>query len=194
MPDAPTPAPITRTPVRHPWMLLAGLIAFAALTRVLPHHVPNLSAVGATALFAGWFFRGRLLAIAAPLGAMLVSDAILGGYHPAVMAVVYASLAATTLLGRLIGEGGARRLLGRAAVGSLAASVLFFVTTNLAVWAFVGVYTPDAAGLGACFASALPFFRFTAGGDLLFTLFLFGTFVLLTRPAAGATEHASAAA
>ncbi len=184
----------TRFPVRHPVLLLVGLIAFAALTRLLPHHVPNLSAVTATALFAGWVFRGHLLALAAPLGAMLVSDVFIGGYHPAVMAVVYTSLAAPVLLGRLIGNGGLRRIFGRAVLGSLAASTFFFVSTNIAVWAFSGFYSPDGAGMGECFAAALPFFRFTAGGDLVFTMFLFGAFWLVTRPLAGEQAGTPAAA
>lgn len=176
--------PATRVPVCCPMVVLAGLVAFAALTRLLPHHIPNLSAVAATALFAGWYFRNRLVAMAAPLGAMLISDSVIGGYHPAVMVVVYASLLAPVMFGRLLGGGaGLKRLFGGAVLGSLAASVLFFLTTNLAVWAFSGYYAKDAAGLGECFGAAVPFFRFTAGGDLVFTLFLFGLFALITRTA-----------
>jgi hypothetical protein len=180
----------TRMPARCPLLVLVGLVAFVALTRLLPNHTPNVTAVAATALFAGWFFRNRLLAIAAPVGAMLVSDSIIGGYHPLIMGVVYASLAAPILLRPLMGDGSSlRRLFGGAILGSLAASTLFFVTTNLAVWGFAGYYTRDLAGMGECFAAALPFFRFTAGGDLAFTLALYGGYVLIARTASLRSAH-----
>jgi hypothetical protein len=64
---------------------------------------------------------------------------------------------------------------------ALASSVLFFITTNLGVWAFEGMYPKTAEGLIACYTAALPFFRNTLEGDLFYTLVLFGSFALLER-------------
>lgn len=182
---------------RRDLALVLVLIGFAAACRVIPHgEWPNVAPVAAVALFSGWLIRNRWLSLIAPVGAMLVSDAFIGGYHPLVMAVVYASLAAPVVWGRWLGDG--RRapvLLGRAAVGALAGSVLFFVTTNFAHWLFMGVYERSLAGLMECYAAALPFFKYTAGGDLAFAMVLFGGWLLVCRGArATAAEPAAAAA
>jgi hypothetical protein len=178
------PVPTRQTaPLPNQILVLGALIGFVALTRLLPH-TPNVTAVAATALFAGWFFKNRLFAAAAPTAAMLISDSIIGGYHPLIMGVVYASLLAPIFFRRLMGDGSSlARLFGGAVLGSFAASVLFFLTTNLAVWGFAGYYPHTFVGLGECFAAALPFFRFTAGGDLAFAMLLFSSYVLVTRGA-----------
>jgi uncharacterized membrane protein YcgQ (UPF0703/DUF1980 family) len=70
---------------------------------------------------------------------------------------------------------------------ALSSSLIFFVTTNFAVWAFSGMYTPDLAGLIHCYVSALPFLQNTMIGDMFWTMLLFGgwwiTRFLLTRSA-----------
>jgi hypothetical protein len=65
--------------------------------------------------------------------------------------------------------------------GALAGSVLFFVLTNFGVWAIGDIYPKTLAGLSACYIAAIPFFRGTLEGDLLYTLVLFGGFALLER-------------
>lgn len=154
------------------------LVSLAVASRVAPHDsTPNLAAVAAVAMFAGWYFRSRVLAVAAPLSAMLIADAVLGGYEPLVMMSVYGSFIAPVFFGRWIGrrrEASAAAVLGHAALGALAASTLFFITTNFAVWAGSDLYTRTMEGLAACYAAALPFFRFTVAGDLGFAVVLFG--------------------
>ncbi len=128
--------------------LAACLIGLDVAARLLPH-APNLTPVAASAVFAGAVLRskasalvrGRALALAVPLSAMLLGDLVLGGYDWRVMSVVYASLALPALLGRL---GRGRRLVLAPIV--LSSSLIFFVTTNFAVWAFSGMYPGDLAG------------------------------------------------
>ena len=71
--------------------LVAFLIGFDVAARLLLH-LPNVSPIAASALFAGMMLRRRTLAIVVPLAAMLIGDAIMGFYHWQVMAVVYAAL------------------------------------------------------------------------------------------------------
>ena len=59
-------------------VLLSAIVAAAAL-RLVPHP-PNFTPIGAMALFSGAYFGRRWLAFAAPLGALLLSDAVLGFY------------------------------------------------------------------------------------------------------------------
>ena len=60
-------------------VLLSAIVAAAAL-RLVPHP-PNFTPIGAMALFSGAYLGRRGLAFAAPLGALLLSDLVLGFYH-----------------------------------------------------------------------------------------------------------------
>ena len=60
-------------------VLLSAIVAAAAL-RLVPHP-PNFTPIGAMALFSGAYLGRRWLAFAAPLGAMLLSDLVLGFYR-----------------------------------------------------------------------------------------------------------------
>jgi hypothetical protein len=95
---------------------------------------------------------------------------------------VYATLAATTLLGPLANRPRfGRWLLPFLALGS---STVFFLTTNLATWAQGQLYPLTLAGLTTCYALALPFFGRTILADLLGTALLFSLGPVLERQAA----------
>ena len=81
--------------------LLITFAVVAILSRLIPH-VPNFTAVTATALFAGRFFERKALAYALPLAVMVISDVILGFYT--ISLFVYASFAAVVLIGQLSGK------------------------------------------------------------------------------------------
>ena len=154
---------------------LVSAVLAAALFRLVPHP-PNFSPIAAMALFSGAYFGRKGLAFAAPLGAMLVSDAVLG-FHSG-MPVVYGSLALIVVLGWLLT---AKRSAGRIAAAAVSASVLFYLVTNFGVWALGDMYPKTLAGLGACYVAALPFFQNSLAGDLVFTALLFGGFALAER-------------
>jgi hypothetical protein len=152
-------------------LLLAGaLVALVVIARLLPH-APNFTPVAAVALFAGTMLHHRGLAIAAPVAAMIASDALLGFYDWRVMGVVYAALALPAVIGMLAKHIRVSRMLVPAA---LSGSLLFFMTTNFAVWAFSGMYPQTMDGLIACYVAALPFLKNTVAGDLFWSVALFG--------------------
>ncbi len=155
--------------------VLVGAIVAAAALRLLPHP-PNFSPIAAMALFGGAHFSRNPLAFAAPLAAMLLSDAVIG-FHAGVP-FVYGGIALTVLLGWAI-----RTRLSPVSVGlaALASSVLFFALTNFGVWLTSGMYPQTLSGLAACFVAAIPFFQNTAAGDLFYSGLLFGGFALLER-------------
>ena len=163
-----------------------GLVAAGAGTRLIFADLPNFAPVAALALFAGYFFSRRTVAAFVPLSVMTISDAVLGGYDLRVMAVVYASLTLPVVLGAWLNRH-VRMESGRSAVGgaagligsSLAGSVLFYLTTNLAVWGWFNSYEHTWAGLVHCYVRALPFFRFTLLGDLFFAALLFGGYAVV---------------
>jgi hypothetical protein len=62
---------------------------------------------------------------------------------------------------------------------SLISSLAFFLITNFAVWAFFSWYPHTFAGLVSCFTLALPFFRNTLLGDLVYSGIFFGAYELM---------------
>jgi hypothetical protein len=112
--------------------------------------------------------------------ALLVSDFILGFYQH--MEVPYLSFVLIVCIGFQLQQ---RRTALRIAGAALLSSVVFFVVTNFGVWAFDSLYPKTLPGLVACYVAAIPFFRNTLLGDLMYTAILFGGFRLLeTRFAA----------
>ena len=167
--------------------ILTAIFVAAAL-RLVPHP-PNFTPIGAMALFGGAYFGRRALAFAAPLGALLLSDAAIG-FHSG-MPYVYGSVALIVLIGWVVAKRMAPLTIAAAV---LASSVLFFAVTNFGTWATGELYPPSLAGLAACYVAAIPFFQNTLAGDLLYSALLFGGFALLERhlPALRAPELAAA--
>lgn len=152
-----------------------ALIALSVAGRLL-WHPAHVAPVAAAALFAGFFLRSRLLALAVPLTAMFLSDLAIGFYHPAVMASVYAAMCFPVLLRRILRSD---VTVLRLVACSLASSVVLFVLSNAAVWQFGGLYDQSLSGLVACYTNALPFFRNTLAGDLVWTAILFSAHGLI---------------
>jgi hypothetical protein len=151
--------------------IVLALVAMDVIARLLPH-APNFTPVAASALFAGVFLGSRLLALTVPLGAMGLSDSVIGFYDWHVMVAVYVALALPAVLGWFAKSSSRRILVLPLAVVS---SVIFFVMTNFAVWMSSGMYPHDVAGLLKCSVAAIPFFQNTLMGDTFWAIALFGT-------------------
>ncbi len=156
-------------------MALFAAIFGAAAMRLIPHP-PNFAPIAAMALFSGAEMPKRSMAFAIPFAALLLSDAILGFYSG--IAFVYASFAATVLIGWAVASRKTPLTIGVAAISS---SVLFFAVTNFGVWATGSMYPHSLAGLAECYAAAIPFFRNTVAGDLVYSALLFGGFAVAQR-------------
>ncbi len=154
------------------FLLVAGLIALAAVTRLLPHY-PNFTAVGAIALFGGAYLKNKKLAFIVPFAALILTDFIIGFY--AYMWAVYLSFAVLVLIGMGIHE----KKISNVFLASVSASVIFFLFTNFAVWAMGTMYPHNIAGLITAYVAAIPFFQYSFLGDLLYVGILFGSFELL---------------
>lgn len=150
------------------------LIAAAALCRIAPHP-PNVTPLAAMALFGGAALPKKQ-AYLFPLLAMALSDLFLGWHST--MAFVYGSFLLTVFLGRSIAE---KKTPGGILQACLISSSAFFLITNFGVWLTQSLYSKDMAGLAACYAAAIPFYRNTLLGDLFFTAALFGIEALAPR-------------
>lgn len=150
--------------------LIAFLVAFDVVARLLPH-AWGFMPIAASALFAGRMLRNPVLAPVVPLLAMALSSLALAPEDWRVLFITYIAITLPAFAGMATRNW--RGALPTAGV-MVACSIAFFVLSNLAVWAFSGMYTLDLAGLTQSYVLALPFFQHTLVGDLFWTAVLFG--------------------
>jgi len=174
-------------------LIVASLVGLDAAARLLPH-APDFTPVAASALFAASVLSVRALALLVPIASLMLGDAALGFYDFRIMIIVYAMLALPAGVAFLPRQLRRPRLIVPLLLSS---SLLFFLATNFAVWAFSAMYPPSAAGLFNCYIAALPFLRNMLAGDLFWSLVLFGLYALTRGIRAprneGLTVHLAAA-
>ena len=156
---------------------IVALLVLVLLGRWLPHP-PNFTPVGAVALYLGACYR-PFGAILVTLLALLLSDLLLGFYHPVTLIAVYLG----TLLSVPCGLPLRRNCNVLCAVTSvLGASGLFFLVSNSGVWLSGELYPRDAAGYTRCLFLALPFYVSTLAAYACYTPLLFAVHRMLSRP------------
>lgn len=153
------------------------LVVLGIACRLLPH-VNNFTPVAAIALFAGFFFRRRLLAAAIPLAIMFVSDAFLPAAALGLKITVYVAILFPLLFAPLL-----RKRLSPVRIGgsALVAAIFFYVVTNFAVWLGTAYYPQTLGGLLACYGAGLPFLAKKLLGDLLWSGAIFGTYAVIRQ-------------
>jgi hypothetical protein len=160
------------------------LLVLAILTRVVPHHDWfNFTAVGGALLYFG--ARRSWREMLAPLAALMVTDYCLTvfGYHYSFVWTAYVTTwawyLAVMVLGRVLLKSQTTWL--RVGAGVVLGPTSFFLISNYAVWVGGNMYPRTLAGLAACYAAAVPFYR----NDLLSTAIVagaaFGIPVLLRK-------------
>lgn len=150
------------------------LILIGAILRILPHP-PNFAPIAAIALFGGSYISRRW-ALTLPVLSMLLSDIFIGFYEPLLMASVYGSFVLCGVLGLWLRKH--KRWYAVSGI-SILGSVLFFLVTNFAVWAFTPWYPKTPLGITQCYIMALPFFRNSLLGNLFYTIVLFGAYEIV---------------
>ena len=157
-------------------IIMTAFVVIAAVARFLPHP-PNFTPIAAMAIFAGACFTKKYFAILLPVVAMLVTDSFLGFYSE--MWGVYVALILSVLIGFTL----RRKVTVMGVIGvSLISSVVFFIVSNLAVWAggLCG-YPHTIDGLTECYIMAIPFFRNEVLGTLVYSGLLFGIYEVIVR-------------
>ncbi|MFH1308394.1 MAG: DUF6580 family putative transport protein [Patescibacteria group bacterium] len=149
--------------------LILFSVIFVMIARLIPH-LPNFAPITALALMAGVYF-GKKWAIILPLAGLLISDFFVGFYGLPLMLMVYGSFAAIGISSWWLRK---NKTAVNVFVVTMLASVFFFLTTNLAVWAFSPWYSKNPAGLLYCFELAIPFFRNALMGNLAYVGVMFG--------------------
>lgn len=151
-------------------MLPVIMLLLCTVLRLVPHPA-NFTPVGAMGVLAG-----RTLpftwALASLFVTLMVGDLAVSLLHgtpvfDAVTPFVYTGFAVQAGCGHLW-----RKRRGGTVVAAALGAVWFFFITNFGVWAVAGLYPRTGAGLLRCYTQALPFFRGTFAGDLLFSVVL----------------------
>jgi hypothetical protein len=169
------------------------LLLVAVLSRFMPHAgLWNFTAVGGALLYFG--ARRPWREMLAPLAALMATDYFLTvhSYHYSFVWQGYAPTWAWYLMAMVLGQIllKSRTTTARVAAGALLGPTSFFLLSNYAAWAtgWAFPYPHTLAGLGACFAAAVPFYR----NDLISTAIVagaaFGVPVLVRRMSAAQTQ------
>ncbi|HTV14740.1 MAG TPA: DUF6580 family putative transport protein [Acidobacteriaceae bacterium] len=157
------------------------LIVAAVLSRVLPHPWLNFTAVGGGLLFFG--ARRPLREAIWPVLALMATDFYLTTvfyhypWHTSAYLITWAWYAGAIVLGRLMLS--RQVTAARVIAAPLIASTSFFLVSNFAAW--IEMYPHTMAGLTACYAAALAFYRNDALSTVLVTGLAFGLPALARR-------------
>ena len=133
-------------------------------------HLWNFTAVGGIALFSAAYFSKKWMPFFIIASGMLVSDLIIG-FHDQ-MLVVYGAYFLMIAVGFVFALTLKASRIKRFSV-LLAASILFFLITNFAVWSAGVLYPLTAEGLKQSYLMGLPFFRTQLLSDIVFGFALF---------------------
>lgn len=135
------------------FLLVLSVILAGALFRFIPHW-PNFTPIAAMALVGGAYLDRKYLAFLIPLGAMFISDLVIGFHH--YMIAVYIAFSITVLIGMLLKDRiNARNLV----LASLSSSVIFYLITNFAAWLASPIYPRTPFGLMESYIAGLAFFN-----------------------------------
>ena len=147
-------------------LLVAFFVLLGVFTRVIPHP-PNMTAIGAIALFSGAFFFDKRLAFILPTIILLLSDLLLG-FQPILS--VYVSFLIIVSLGFILSK---KHTTISIINMSLLASLIFFIITNFSVFISSALYPKTMIGLIECYTLAIPFFLNTLIGNVVYSLIMF---------------------
>lgn len=157
------------------------LIGIGVIMRLL-QLTPNFSPLTAIALFGGACLADKRLSLIVPVVSLLIGDIFLAvmNHYPVfhdTIFFVYGAYLLIALMGWQLRD--SKFSYGKAAGFAVIASLLFFGLTNFGVWAVGTLYPRTAEGLSACFTLALPFYKFTLLGDVVYTILFFGVYQLI---------------
>ena len=173
--------------------LIIGIIAVAALSRLIPHPW-NFTPIAGIGLFGAAYFSKKSWAFIIPFAALFISDLLVNNiYYPIFFPefykgftlltsgwyYIYGSFALIILLGFFsLKKINILSLLGT----SLLASILFFLVTNFGVWLTnPALFAQSPAGLMAAYVAGIPFFWNTLAGDLFYVAVMFGSYELIKQ-------------
>jgi hypothetical protein len=174
-------------------MLAYLFLLLAVAVRFLPHPWMFTPVVGALLFFGA---RGSRRQLWIPVVLLALSDVLLTKFVYGFpfgwdYLVTWAWYGAIVWLGTNLHN---NAKLPRVIVAALASSLSFFLISNFTVWAYWNLYPKNLHGLELTYVAGLPFFRHALEGDLLFTVAMFATPVMLHALSSGFHKQGNRAA
>jgi hypothetical protein len=167
-------------------LLVLGLIAAGALSRLIPH-APNFTAVGSIALLGGALIKNRKMAFIAPLLALFLSDLIINNiiysaytsgftlFH-STFAYVYGAFLLSVVFGAAFMKKGNYKNM---VLWSLISALSFYFITNFASWLGSPLYAQNVYGLGASYLAGLPYLLNQVISTVLYTVGIYALYTVL---------------
>ena len=152
-------------------LLFIVLILLAGIFRLIPHPW-NLTPVLAACLFSGFKIKPNRLALSLPLIAIFLGDITLGFYKG--MGWVYISYISVVALALLLNK---KNSIQAKFSAPILGSFIFFFISNFGVWNGGFLYPKTFEGLIQCYISAIPFFKNTLIGTIIY----FGIFFTISE-------------
>lgn len=160
---------------RNNLLAISLMILAVALVRFIAIPWPNFAPIGAMALFGAACMRQKALGFIVPLSALFITDLIIGLHNT--IPFVYVGFILVGLIGLLLRG---RIKVGSLALAGLASSIIFFLVSNLGVWA-LSAMPKNLGTLMLTYQMGLPFFHYTLLGDFVFISVLFGAWYLVKQ-------------
>ena len=151
------------------------LIIATAILNIILADIPNFSPIASVALFSGFYFSNKKIALIIPVACMFISDYFIG-FH-SYMWAVYLSFVLIAILGIYMKKAQPKNII----LNALLSSILFFLITNSAVWISGSYYTKDLPGLALCLTMGVPFFKYTLLSSAVFSTILFGGLEIVNK-------------
>ena len=166
--------------------VLLLVVLAAAFSRLIPH-APNVTPIGALALFGAAYFNRKYVSLLVPVLAIFLSSLVINNVMYQSAGFVWfdinfpAQIIAFTLVA-LVGMRWLKTIKFSNVLGSsISASLIFFIISNFSTWLSDGMYPMTFEGLVLCYEMAIPFFWNTLLGDMMYVAILFGGFELAKK-------------
>ena len=162
------------------YVVIISLILLASFSRIIPH-IPNFTPIGAMALFGGAYLKNRYHAFLIPIASLWFSDLVINNFIYSFYSDFtwfysgflwqYLSFVLIILIGHFFLK---KLSIKSVFFTTISSSLLFFIVTNFGVWISGTMYPLDFQGLTTCYVMALPFYKGTLLGFIVYSTFLFG--------------------
>ena len=133
----------------------------------------NFTPLAAVTVMGGFYFRNLLPGLLLPASILLVSDLLLTPHNNwQVQLSVHVMMIVPLVLGRFTRNSTGWQAALRWGMCGVVPATAFYLVTNFSVWAFTEFYEKTLAGLMACYAYGVPFYRTMLAGDICYLVLL----------------------
>ena len=152
-------------------MPLVFIMIFSRFITVIPNFTPLISLI----LFIPLVLKDKKLAMILIIIAQLFADFLIGFYDT--MLFVYGNILVALFAFKYMIAINFYKVLS----SSVAASIVFYITTNFGVWFVMDLYPATASGLIACYIAGIPFLKSMTLSTVIFSTTLFVLFKVVKK-------------